>query len=108
MTVTAAPASATAADDGVLLVGGDLVLDWTRTGAKSRQVEFEVTGTGTLHVQVNGATVGEYGAGRQTVSFESATGTDTLTLTYVPGADDAGGAVVCACRRVQGSLLIVR
>ena len=108
MTVTAAPASATAVADGVKLVGGDLVLDWARPGAKARSVTVEVTGNGRLRVQVNGTAVGDYGAGLQTIAFTSETGRDTVTLTYVPGADDAGGAVVRACRRGLGALFILR
>lgn len=108
VTVTAAPASATAVADGVKLVGGDLVLDWARPGAKARSVTVEVTGNGRLRVQVNGTAVGDYGAGLQTIAFTSETGRDTVTLTYVPGADDAGGAVVRACRRGLGALFILR
>lgn len=108
VTVTAAPASATAVADGVKLVGGDLVLGWVRPGAKARQITVEVTGNGRLRVQVNGTAVGEYGAGLQAITFESATGSDTVTLTYVPGDGDTGGAVVRTCRRGQGVLFVLR
>lgn len=108
VTVTSAPASATAVADGVKLVGGDLVLGWTRPGAKARSVTVEVTGNGRLRVQVNGTAVGEYGVGLQAIRFESATGSDTVTLTYVPGDGDTGGAVVRACRRGQGVLFGLR
>ena len=52
--------------------------------------------------------VGEYGVGLREIRFESATGSDTVTLTYVPGDGDTSGAVVRACRRGQGVLFVLR
>lgn len=83
-------------------------LAFSVAAAGDYDLSFEVTGTGTLTVTAGDETVGSYTTGEHIVPLANLPAGVAFRLTYVPGQDDTGAAVIRGMRRRTGVLLIVR
>ncbi|MBR2837279.1 MAG: hypothetical protein IKE55_00685 [Kiritimatiellae bacterium] len=96
---TADPQVVETQDGKVLVKDGAVAIEFADTDGKAKyMVPFVVTGNGTLAVLAGGGVVGTYTAadGAQNLSFRDGTWGRELSFLYVPGANDAGGALLDA------------
>ena len=111
LVVTAADNAVFENNDGLVEIpSGSLTLSWTPAAQSASCPCFfkvNVTGTGTLTVVKDGATLGTYTQGEQEVHF-SGSGAMALEFAYVPGANDEGSAVLSGFSADIGTMLIFR
>ena len=112
VTVTAASPETEATADGVLVKDGALELAWTPAAQASDKRRFlcEVTGTGELSMAQGDVQYGTVTAadGRQEVSVGPEQIAERMTLSYAPGAEDAGGAWLSRFMTIYPLMIIFR
>ena len=105
------PSSAAIVGNRLVFVDGTVKMIWNRGGAGDMySYRVNVTGSGALAVVVDGETVGTFTAldGARELRFSSNLPAHALSFTYVPGADDVGGAEMYGFVHVSGIQIIVR
>ena len=105
------PSSAAIVGNRLVFVDGAVKMIWNRGGAGDMySYRVNVTGSGALAVVVDGETVGTFTAldGARELRFSSNLPAHALSFTYVPGADDVGGAEMYGFVHVSGIQIIVR
>ena len=112
-TVTEAPWNAEAEvgpNRSVKLPAGTLACTLASArGDSDYTVRYSITGNGTLTVTLDGEQFDvRTGAGSFERKVPASVDPQALAFTYVPGENDAGGAVIESCRQVFGVLLLVR
>ena len=97
---------------GVLVTNGALCATWANPSGESRRYDFSatVTGNGMLTVLLDGEAFATLTAtdGAQTLTFESASPSKSLSFSYAPGEGDTGGALLASFRRIGGFQIIFR
>ena len=97
---------------GVLVTNGALCATWANPSGESRRYDFSatVTGNGMLTVLLDGEAFANLTAadGAQTLTFESASPSKSLSFSYAPGEGDTGGALLASFRRIDGFQIIFR
>ena len=83
-------------------------LDATGVENADVEIDFTVTGGGTLTLVLGGETYGTYTAGAQSLRIPLTAAVTELSFTYEPGAEVAGEAVISRVRIPRGAVLIVR
>ena len=107
---TADPSVTTNAAGKLVIPSGAVSATWT-VAAASAKLPVEVTGTGTLSLDLNGALVQSVTAaeGPQTLKLSLAkTGANAFRFTYEPGTADTGAALLGALDYSTGCMLIIR
>ena len=92
------------------LPAGTVTFRLNATGVENAdaEIDFAVTGGGTLTLVLGGETYGSYTAGTQSLRIPLAETATELAFTYEPGAEVAGEAVISRVRIPRGAVLIVR
>ena len=112
VSVTAASPETEATADGVLVRGGTLELVWTAAAqaADKRRFLCEVTGTGELAISQGDIAYGPVAAadGRQEVPVGPEQVAEPLTFSYMPGANDVGGAWLSRFMTIDPLMIIIR
>jgi len=91
----------------VYLPAGTLVASRISGNGRVRGT-LEVTGTGVLEVAVNGIVRARCRQGQTKIRLAAESEADRLTFTYLPGADDAGGAYLSNLTCGTGLAVFVR